>query len=203
MTIRRLSLLLAVATSAAASEPQVIAIGRADDADKHLTQAMAAVNAGQAQVISFGPGEFQLSQPLVFHLRFGHPGLRIHGAGPGRTRLVFTDADAAIQATLDTRIPPAKTSPSISIDNLPLVASGKCGAAIDLRPGAPDHRGGVAQKSLHHLAVEGRNGSWTTGIRAEDLAFCSFRDLKAQPAGRRVRHTCPMVSHKCISNWFF
>lgn len=177
---------LAVSLALAAEPPSTTTITLHPDhaLPERLAQAVDSVNAGRTHVIAFGPGEFEIQRPLEFHLRFGHPGLRIHGAGPGLTRLVVRNADAGIRAHLDTSIRRSKASPSLTIDNLSLLAADKCGTAIDLRRGDPDHRGGIAAKTIHNLMIEGRDGSWTTGIQADDLAFCTFRDLTMRFSGR-------------------
>ncbi len=168
---------LLLASAVQADEKSTIVLKPDDDFPTQLAAAVAAVNTGQTKVLAFAPGEFLIEHPIEFRLRFGHPGLRIRGAGAGITRLVFKEVEAGLRAHLDTGITRRETNPALTIDDLSLIASGTCGTAIDLLPGAPDHRGGVAPKSFRNLTIEGKNGTWRTGIRADDLAFCTFRDI--------------------------
>lgn len=148
-----------------------------------LEEAVASVNSGKVTAITFGPGDFEIDQALEFKLPFGHPGLRIQGSGPGITRLIFKKANG-IQASLETGLTARQRNPSILIENLSLVANGKCAAAISLKPGDSEHRGGVASKTIRNITIEGQQGSWTTGIVVDDLTFCTFRDLILRLPGK-------------------
>ncbi|MFT5108454.1 MAG: hypothetical protein ACI9UA_004098 [Pseudoalteromonas tetraodonis] len=160
-----------------AAENKTIVLSPGKALASELETAVATVKTGRANLIAFTAGEFKIDKPLQFHLPFGHPGLRFQGTGCGITQLLFHEVKAAISIHLDTRITHTESNPSLIVEDLSMIATGKCGTAINLQPGVPDHRVGIAHKRFHNLMIQGRNGSWTTGIQADDLAFCTFRDL--------------------------
>lgn len=151
------------------------------DFSQSIVRAVADVNADKIDEIRFLPGEYEMPGGLVFEKKFSQGGLRISGSGRGLTRLVFKDVPTAILVRLDTDIRPSELSPAFSIEGLSLQAQGSCGTAVQLERRDATRQGGIAEKRFSDIAIEGKSGSWETGIKANDVTFCTFRDITLRP----------------------
>lgn len=172
----------ALRTSSSQTEPKaagrVIVLRPGSNFDQELHAATEAVNEGRADVMQFAPGEFQIDHSLQLTKRMNEGGVRISGAGPGITKLVFSGEGTGIDVRLDTDIKNTSQEPSFRLEELSLVASGKCGTAVEVMKRDPNTRGGTSPKLFSNLVIEGaKGGSWAAGIRATDTTFCSFRDI--------------------------
>lgn len=156
---------------------RTVILSPGNDFAKSLARAVVDANADKIDEIRFLSGDYQMPGELAFEKKFGEGGLRISGAGVGLTRLVFRDVAAAILVRLDTDIREAEASPSFSIEGVSLQAKGNCGTAVQLERRDQTRQGGIAEKRFSDLAIEGKGGNWSMGIKVNDVTFCTFRDI--------------------------
>ena len=160
------------------SSERVFTLSPGADFEKNLDLAVKAINAGKADVLCFTPGEFYLSKGLKFQKSKGQGGLRITGGGPGITKLIFSCKEAAIVVKIDTDIRNSSESPSLRLEELSLIATGECGAALDIMRGDTKTSGGTATKIFSNLNIDGqKGGSWASGIQVTDLTFTTFQNI--------------------------
>ena len=160
-----------------ASNP-IVVLTPGNDFVRNLDTAIEAVNQGRVDVLHFSPGEFRISKGMKLTKRAGQGGLRITGEGPGITKLIFSCKETAIHVEVDSDVRHSSKSPSFLLQNLSMIASDKCGTAVDFSLGNQSTSGGTAIKLFSNLTIEGEaGGSWAAGIKTTDLTFCSFRDV--------------------------
>jgi hypothetical protein len=175
------------------------------DVDAQIEKALQAIESDLGGVLFFGVGEFHIKKGYQLTLP-EFSSFAIYGLGPGSSKLICHSLTCAFKIRIRTAITNFSSNPSVQVSGISLVARGRCGTAIHLRPDDSDQRGGVATKRFDDLEVTGLTGSdgWELGIDAEDVTFVAisnycYRSQVGRGTGIKLHGRNDPVDHHLTS----